>query len=700
MAEEEISDIVEEAKRRYALCEEHYSDEYKRADEDVEFVFGDGQWPEEIRTQRERDSQPCLTENRTLVFCNQVANNIRQLRPSVDVLPVDDKADVETAKIIKGLIRNIHVQSDADSAFDTMGWNAITAAYGWVRVNTKWCGDDTFDQECEIVRIPDYHSCMLDPASIKIDGSDSEYGFITEDMDIETFKSNYPNADPVNFEQDGLWCTDKKIRVCEYFKKVYEEKTIVETQDGVMEKSIAEELGLKINRERTIRMPSIKIYKLTGKEELEQTDWLGRYIPLVPCYGMEAWIKRKRKCLSLINQAKDPQRRFNYWLSASTEIIALQPKSPFIGLTGQFETDKAKWDTANRKSYPFIQYDTVTLDSGQEVAQPPQRQMPPQGSTAMFQEMMAAAEGIKAVIGLYDASLGNTGNETSGRAIANRQQQGDNATFHFPDNVQKAITHVGRILIDLIPKIYTGQRIVRILGDDDAEMFAPLNQAVVKTKNGYAPLQQGQDQSKANFFRPDVGKYDVVAAVGASFATKRLEMVDLFKTLFQSAPQTFEIFGDIFFKSLDIPENDLMAERMRRMYPVMQDDEDPAQAALQQAQTMVNQMQGQLEQMKTALDSKSSKENAEIQIKVDELKLKSRELDIKAAETMAKIEQMRAETVGVNQQVFAEVIQTIAGLEASMNDTAQAVQMILENEERKATVAPIEATGQGENING
>ena len=686
--------LIETAKKRYKLCEEYYRDEYDRGDEDVQFVFGENQWPDDIKEQREKDGQPCLTENRTLVFVNQVANNIRQLRPSIDVLPVDDNADVEMAKILKGLIRNIQTQSDADSAYDMMGWNAITAAYGWVRVNTKYCDDESFDQECEIVRIPDFRSVMIDPNSIRMDGADAEYAFITEDMDIDQFREEYPDAAEENFETDGDWVTDEKIRICEYFYKKYEKKTIVLTPEGVMSKEDADMLGLEIRQKRTLSVPSVKISKITGKEELESTDWLGKYIPISACYGMEAWIKRKRKCFSLINQAKDPQRRFNYWLSASTSVIALQPKAPFIGLTGQFETDKAKWDTANQKAYPYIQFDPIELDSGQEYANSPQRQPPPQGSPAMFQEMMAAADGIKAVIGLFDASLGNIANETSGRAIAQRQQNSDNATFNFPDNLQKSIAHVGRILIDLIPKVYDGKRIVRIIGDDDAKMFAPLNQPVVKIKGGYRPMTK-DDRKQDAFFRTDLGKYDVIPSTGTNFATKRLEMVDLFKTLFQSAPQTFEVFGDIFCKSLDVPENDLMAERLRRMYPVMQDEEDPVHATLQQAQKMVNDMQGQLEKMQLALDSKVEKENAEMQLKFEELKIKNKEADIKAAETAAKIEQMRAETEGMSKDVFSDLVRTIANLEISIKDTAEAVDMILSNEEAKATVEPKESAVKG-----
>src|SRR5688500_6818393 len=73
---------------------------------------------------------------------------------------------------------------------------------------------------------------------------------------------------------------------------------------------------------------------------------------------------------------------------------------------------------------------------------------------------------MKSFIGIYDASLGARSNETSGRAIMARQREGDVSTFHFIDNLSRAIRHGGRILLDLIPTVYTTERMIRILGED------------------------------------------------------------------------------------------------------------------------------------------------------------------------------------------------------------------------------------------
>ena len=672
---EEDDELIAEAKARKVLCDEFYKSEYTRGHEDVDFLLGD-QWDDYIRSQRQREFRPCLTENRILPFAHQVINDIRQSRPAIGVVPVDNDADIETAKILRGMIRNIETQSSADNVYDTGAWNALTAGYGWMRVNTKYVDENSFDQEIELLRVPDFSCVMIDPNSKQMDGSDAEYGFITEEMTLEAFKVAYPDAkDMTTYEKGDDWCTKDTVRVCEYFYKEYEDKKIYLLESGEVVEELPE--GVKAVQDRTVKIPSVKWCKMTGSEILEKTEWLGKYIPLIPVYGEEVWQDHRRKCFSLISQAKDPQRRFNYWLTASTEIIALQPKAPFIGLTGQFASAGNKWATANVQTHAYLEYDAVELPDGTTYAGPPQRQMPPTGSPAMFQEMMAAAEGIKSSLGMFNASLGQSGNETSGKAILARQAEGDNATFHFVDNLQSSIRHVGRILIDLIPKIYTGPRIVRIIGEDDSKMSVPINQAAVNGEGGnMLPVTQPGQVPDA-FYDINVGKYDVVATVGASYATKRQETANILQAIIQAAPETFQIFGDIFLKNLDIAESEVMVERLRKMNPAMNDDKDPQAAQLQQAGQMIEGLQMQLAQMDQALNAKREKEQAEVNAELQKTQAEVEKIKAETTKIQAEVAAAMATTAGITPEAMQEIVQTIAQLEAQSNDTADAVEMIL-----------------------
>lgn len=685
--------LLERAKERFQTCIDHYDGEYKRGREDLDFLIGD-QWDEKIKSKRALEGRPCLSENRLLPFVHQVSNDIRQSRPAIGVVPVDNNSDIETAKILRGLVRNIEVQSSADTAYDTAAWTALTSGYGWIRINTKYTGNDSFDQELELVRIPDFSSVMIDPNSKMLDGSDAEFGFVYVDIPHEQFEEQYPGADLVDFKDKSTvgWCTEETVRVCEYFYKEYETKTIYLLADGTVTDNAE---GQDIADEREVRQPIVRWCKLTCNEILEKTEWLGEYIPLVPVYGEEIWQDGRRKCFSLISQAKDPQRRYNYWLTASTELIALQPKAPYVGLVGQFATAGNKWARANNETFAYLEYDPVELPDGQIYAGAPQRQPPPVGSPAMFQEQMAAADGIKASLGMFNASLGQSSNETSGKAIIARKEEGDNATFHFVDNLQSSIRQVGRILIDLIPKIYKGPRIIRIIGEDDSKLSVPINQAAVKAQGGnFMPLKENQVPDA--FFDLNAGKYDVVSTVGASYATKRQETANILQSIIMAAPETFTIFGDIFLKNLDIAESELMVNRLRKMNPAMQDDADPQSAQLQQAAQQMQAMQMQLAQMDAALKQKREKDQAEVNA---ELQKTSAEIDKIKAETIkiqAEVAAAMSQTGGVTPEAMNEIVRTIAALEAQSKDTADALEIILSAAEQPiSTMNPIPPTEGG-----
>lgn len=680
-------DIIKQAKERFSACLEYYSKEYERGKEDIQFRLGD-QWDKEIREKRQREGRPCLTQNNTRTFYLQVVNDIRQSRPAIGVIPADDKADVKTAKILRGIIRNIENQSGADNVYDTAAGNSVGAGYGWIRVNTKYADDQGFDQELELLRVPDFQSVMIDPNSKEMDGSDAEFGFVYEDIARDNFKGQYPDADQVAFEDNKTqdkWCSENTIRVCEYFYKEYTKKTIYLLKDG----SISETKSKDAIDDRVIRVPSIKWCKLTAKDVLEKTDWLGKYIPLIPVYGEEVWEGGRRKCYSLIHQAKDPQRRLNYWLTASTEIIALQPKNPYLGIRGQFATDAKKWATANNETYAYLEYDPVEMPDGTWATSAPQRQAPPMGSPAMFQEISFAVDGIKSTLGIYDASLGARGNETSGKAILARQAEGDNATFHFVDNLQSSIRHVGRVCIDMIPKIYTGPRIQRILGEDDSDQMVPINQAVVKTQDGYRPIKN--NEIPTDFFDLNVGKYDVVATVGASYATKRIETATTLQAIIQAAPETFKIFGDVMIKNLDIAEADVLAERLKRLNPAMQDEQDPRDIQLQQAEQMIMGMQNNLQQLEGALKEKRAKDAGETSAEIAKIEADIRKTEAETAKIVAEIEQLRSTTGGVTPEALQQVVGTIAMLEEGYRDTSAAIDQILSNaESNQAPVPPVQ----------
>lgn len=592
--------VISQALEVFARAEHNETENRKCFRDDIRFARLSKQWPDDVERQRVREGRPILTINKLAPVIRQVVNDSRLNRPSITVRPVDGDADTDTAEIMTGLIRNIEQSSDADIAYDTAIDNAVSGGFGYWRINLDYAhdvdpssdltrlGPEAFEKDIVFERVVNSLSVYGDPDSTSATSEDWNVAFVIEDMALAEFKRKYPKADTSGFQADSEmhreWITDKTVRVAEYWTREATEKAIVAVafEDGepvvlsledfeARKDEIASLGGQLIGPPRVIPTYKVRMRKITAHEVLEDTEWMGRYIPIVPVYGDEVYSDGKRHLRSLIRDAKDPNRMFNYWRTTSTELVALAPRAPFIAEEDSL-IDLDKWETANTVSHAYLEHQRGTSA--------PERAGYAGIPAGALQETLNASDDVKAVTGIYDASLGARSNETSGVAINARKVEGDVASFHFIDNLTRAITHAGRIILDLIPKVYSTPRIIRILGEDGTAESVPVN--------GANPLDQTKADEIQKVYDLRVGRYDLAVTAGPSFTTRRQEAATQMIELLRSFPDAAPVIGDLLAKNLDWPGADEMAKRMRKLLPPeLQDESDgQVQAMSQQMQAL------------------------------------------------------------------------------------------------------------------
>jgi len=593
------TDILEEAKEAFEDAQEAEEENRENANSDIKFARLGQQWDEADRNKRARDGRPTLTINRMPAFIRQVANDARQNTPTIKVHPVDSSADPECAEILNGLIRNIQITSNADEAYDTALLDAVTGGFGYFMIDVDYAYNDTFEQDIIIKRIANPFTVHGDPRSTAADSSDWNCAFISDMMSMKDFEAEFPDAEKSdwdgNFEvdQDLDWFSEDSIRVADYWKREKFDRPIVLLNDGqvidekvyIENKDYFDVQGIEVENSRTVKSWKVKRYTLSGSEVLDEIDWVGQHIPIVPVYGEENWVEGKRYFKSLIRDAKDPQRIYNYWRTASTELVALAPKAPFVGPVGAFDEDGDKWATANTESHPYLQYDGPVAPQRQPFAGPP---------AGALQEALNASDDMKQVLGMFDASMGAPSNETSGRAIMARQREGDVSTYHFIDNLNRAIQHAGKIIIDLIPHVYSGERIVRVLGEDDKPQNVQVNQPIPMMDEQGQPMMDEVGQPKSYIYDLTKGKYDLVVRSGPSFTSRREEAATQMMELLRVFPEAAPIIGDIFAKNLDWPQADEIAKRLEKITQGEPEDPEKANimAQLQLAVDRIRQLEG------------------------------------------------------------------------------------------------------------
>ncbi|MCW5697212.1 MAG: hypothetical protein KIS96_10850 [Bauldia sp.] len=650
------SDLLREAREAFALAEDAEADNRREAEDDVRFGRLGEQWPAAIRAQREREQRPCLTINRLPAFMRQVINDARQNKPSIRVRPVDSGADIETAAILSGLIRNIESASNADVAYDTAAECAIAMGFGYWRIGLDYAHQDSFDLDISIDRVANPFAVYGDPYSTAADSADWNTAFVVELVPKALFKRLYPGAKATDWSGAGWagvtepWIDSGAVMVAEYWTREEVEREVLRLSDDTVigADRLTGELAalvasgvVTIAATRKAKGWKVRQATLTAAEVLKSRDWPGQYIPIVPVYGDEVNLKGRRHFRSLIRDAKDPQRMHNFWRTAATEMTALAPRVPFIGPVGAFATDADKWATANRVSHAYIEYDVVPNAPGAA----PQR-LPLDGGAAAgaIQEALMASDDMKAVMGLHDASLGAPGNETSGRAIMARQREGDVSTFHFIDNVSRAIRHTGRILIDLIPRVYDSPRIVRILGEDGVTRTQPVNQPVPVTDPATgAPLTErdpatGLTVPVTRIHDLAAGRYDLTVSAGPSFTSRREEAAFSMAETLRAFPEAAPIIVPELARNLDWPGADAIARKLDALAPKA--PEEGAGGGIPpelQAQIAAGLQQIEALTMENArLRAGEALDGARLELEREKLRLEATKLQVEQAEVAAR----------------------------------------------------------------
>lgn len=655
-------DAMKVMRDRYQAAVDADIDNRKLAREDRLFVLVPGnQWDEKQR--KARRGRPCYEFPILRSHWRQVVNDQKQARPGIRVsgIEADDK---DGAELRQGLIRNIERVSNAEEAYDNAFEEMTSGGFGAWRVVTKYSDDDGWNQDLSIEPIHDaVNRVWVDPDAVADDGSDAKYAFVEETISTAEFKRRYPKASVTSFDGTanyGDWYGKDEVRIAEYHRMEPVKREIVLLSDGrsILAEEyapIADELavrGIELVRTRVVDGFKHVVSIVSGSEELEKpVESVFKRIPIVTIYGNRHKVDGRWTWCGMVRWSRDPQKLLNYNLTAAQEIIAKQPKSPYMVTPKMLEGDGIKklWDEANAIDAPYLAYNPDPDAPGAR----PMREPPPQMPAALTAMAQMSVDMLKASDGIYDASVGARSNETSGRAIMARQKEGDTATFDYQDSLNNGVRATGKIILPVLPKIYDTPRTVRVLGKDGGEKYVKLYQQVRDEQTG--EIVTVNDLSS--------GKYDVQVSSGASYGSQRQEFVEMVMSISQSNPAILQVAGDLVMGSMDFPKADEVAERLKLMLP------PPIQAQMNQGKQLppeIMQAQQQIEQAGQQLQAQQA-----------EIEQQTAQLESEKADVSAQVAKLQAE----HRVMQADYNRLQAELRTS--------RLEFENERLKALIPPI-----------
>lgn len=648
----EAERIIKESEKRFALCEEAERALRELALDDLKFRAGE-QWDDDIKRKRIAKKKPCLTLNYLPTREKQVLNEQRQNRSAIKVNPVDGKADPDTADIFGGIIRHVEYDSNGDDIWDTALASATRIGFGFLGVITEFENPTSFQQVIKMRGFRNPFQVYLDANAQKPDRSDAKYGHIFETYTKEEYEFEFPDSELCSLDDWGRtgnhdpgWLSKDAVRIAEYFYTEYtddnlllirnragEERTIRETEFEKLSKG-ARRL-VKVIDQRETKIPEIRWCKHNALEVLSSTEWPGQWIPIIPILGDELDVDGQLILEGMVRHVKDAMRMQNYMASAEVQAIALAPKAPIKAPSETYGKYKHIYDNANNEDFAVLPYETYD-STGRQIPEP-QRDVAEPPIAAITQARLHFADDFRQITGIHEAQYGAPSNEKSGKAIAQRRAQGELSNFHYVDNCTRARRFLGRQLLDLIPKIYSGPQMIRIIGEDGAQKVIRVNQE----------FQQGDGSTKK--YDLGIGRYDVTISNQPSYQTRRQEAADNMLQLANATPQLMQIAPDIVVGMMDFPEHEKLAERLKKTLPpgLADDptDTDP-KAQLQQANSKLQALSQQHEQLTKALEHEIKLRETK-QVEMDSKK----DIELAKIQSQTQIETMRLE----NQRAIAEI---------------------------------------------
>lgn len=666
-----MSDRLQRAKDRYADACEAMREQHERIREDLRFSnpAKPEQWTKEAL--QLRDARPALTFNQCPKFIRQVANDGRASVPSFQVTPADSFAHAKAAEIINGRIRHIEYVSKARIAYTTALELAANCGLGWLRVTPEILNAETNQQEPRIIRVHDPLSCVIDTDSTEPDGCDAEWGFVLSPVSKAKFRRQWPKSAITQGWTDEfhLWTYSDNVLVADYYEVVRKKvnKILVRTPDGetiAMTEDeywgVAQRLGMnpEVIAQFETEERSVVGSKMTGAEELEETDFPSQYVPIVPVIGDELWVDGKRYLCGLTRQLMDGQRMHNAEMSSYTESILAQPKAPFAVPMEAIEGHEAAWKKLNTGNPAFLPYNG--LDEEGRPIPAPTRLSPPQVPSAFANGAMMAIGEMEGSVGMYKAAFGQQSNAISGRAKLADRRESDTGTFHYHDNLARSIEHLGRIVFDMDRRLTDTARKVRTMSEDGTAGMV-----------GYDPHMEtalrfkGKTQ-EVEAINPHIGEYDMRVKVGPSFITQNEETAAELGEMFQGAPQLLPVLGPLWVRMKGVPGAEKIAKLLLAMAPpqvqAIEAEDDKETPIPPQAKAHIQQLEAQVQQLAQALENAASEaDKTRIEASKAKTEHEKSEADIITRGYQAVTDRIKALAPGLTPEQIAALAQMTFG---------------------------------------
>lgn len=641
----------------------------------VDFIMGD-QWREDESKLFERYNKIPLVFNKLGVLMNHLLGEQMQNTPNLQIVP-DENVPVKTAEVRAALIKSISLNSDAKFIYQQAFWQAIVGGYGAFRVGTEYTDYDSFDQEIKYYSIEDPNRCYWDLTAKKPCKTDGLYAGFQTRMSRKAFKTKYG----IEIEQDigttsiiedstMAFADDDSITILDHYEREGKKTKIYKLSNGqVIDGDEYKKLekqkidGMKVllyngepvtifDTRETVKY-KVKHIQIAGDYILEETDFPSKRLPVFFVDQKSYYSKSGQQITrSFFKDAKDAQKYLNYLATQCAYILKVSRYDQFMAPRKCVSAP----DTAQMWRDPSVIRGVLHYDESPS-GDKPEALRPPELSATLTQQYERALMDIQSGTGMFNAQLGEVGNEISGTAVDARSRRGTKNTFVPYNALNVAIADSGECINEMIPEVYDTERLL-MLAMPDAES-QPVN--INKPMDPYG-LQVENDMTK--------GRYKIRLKPGPSYEGQKTEALESLQLVLQAdkAGTVFPMIADLYAENLPLDNNLELRNRLRTLVPPEIIEAGKSGKPLPPKPPQPSPQEMMMELKKAELQQRAQEAQQKSQKDMQELEHKRAELQRKAIESQHEMDMAYAKIEAEKEEKAAELQESILRYQAELQN--------------------------------
>ena len=606
----------------------------------VDFIMGD-QWREDESKLFERYNKIPLIFNKLGVLMNHLLGDQIQNTPNLQILP-DENVPVTTAQVRAALIRQISLNSDAKTKYQTSYWQAIVGGYGAYRIGLEYLNDFAFDKEIVLYDFEDPNQCYWDVSAktkCKTDGMNA--GFKTRmsrlrfrdkwGKDIEsqigtmaiTEDSTVAFADDDSITQiDDYEREPVKIKIYRLSDgSIIDDDELKDHEKIIVDgKKYLQRYGktLTITDKRETIHYKIMHRQIAGDFVLDESEFPSEQLPIIFVDQKSYYSKQGQQITrSFFKDAKDAQKYLNYLATQSAYIMKISRYDQFL----MPRKCAASPDAMQQWRDPSVVNGALYYDETPSGNKPEQLR-PPELSQSLTQQYERTLMDIQSGTGLFNTQLGEMGNEVSGTAIDARTNRGSRNTQTSRNSLDIAIAVGGEIINEMIPKVYDTARELMLMMPESESKPISIN----KPMDDYGMMIEN-DMTK--------GRYKIRLKPGPSYEGQKELALESLQSVIAAdkTGQAFTMLADLYCENLPLDNNMEIRNRLRTIVPqdIIEAGKTGNPLPPKPQQPSPEAMMMQLKQAE--LQQRTQQAQMDAQLKMKDLSLKQAEMQRKAIET-------------------------------------------------------------------